>query len=107
MALAGAGAMPSTRSTDVLSLATLGDGLPGMAYRRRDAPPGTMVLVSGGCPALTGYRPEHFSESQTVSYADLSRPPDRERVRRTIAAALEPGEPFEVAYRLQTAAGEK
>jgi PAS domain S-box-containing protein len=97
--------MSPARSTDPLSLASLVDGLPGMAYRRRDDAPGWMLFVSEGCTALTGYRPEDFIDARTVSYADLIHPADRERVRRDIAAALERRAPFEVTYRLRTAAG--
>jgi two-component system, cell cycle sensor histidine kinase and response regulator CckA len=89
------------------SLATLLAHLPGMAYRCVNDAHWTMLVVSAGCRALTGYDPEELVGNRRVSYEELIVPEDRAAVRAETESALAGGRPFELTYRLATAAGER
>jgi len=61
-------------------LSTLMANLPGMAYRCRNDADWTMLFVSQGCQALTGYPREDLIGNKRISYADLIHPDDRDHV---------------------------
>ncbi len=86
-------------------LSALIDNLPGMAYRRRGEPDGTMEYVSEGSVDLTGYPPRDLVESRRPAYDDVIHPDDRERVRDTVRRAVAERRPFQVTYRIVTASG--
>lgn len=88
-------------------LATLMRNLPGMAYRCLNDCDWTMEFVSEGCLALTGYEPSSLIAKNPVSYASLIHADDRDKVWSQIQPALAERHPFEVEYRLHTAAGEE
>ncbi len=88
-------------------LATLMANLPGMAYRCRNDPDWTMEFVSEGCHALTGHAAAELLGNQTVSYASLIHPADREHVWRAVQEAVRDQRPFELTYRIRTAGGEE
>lgn len=71
------------------ALATLMDNLPGMAYRCRNDQNWTMEFVSEGAFDLTGYAPSELVDNREVSYAELIRAEDRERVQLEVQAALQ------------------
>ncbi len=82
------------------------DNVPAMAYRCRNDPSWTMDWVSQGCLPLTGYEPEDLLLNRRVAYGNLIHPDDRGMVWDTVEQALARREPFELVYRIRTAAGE-
>jgi diguanylate cyclase (GGDEF)-like protein/PAS domain S-box-containing protein len=76
-----------------------------MIYRCRIDAIWTMEFVSDGCHKLTGYRPDELVFNNRVSYDQITLPEDRARVSRTIHAALEANETFDVEYRIHRADG--
>ncbi len=86
-------------------LATLMHNLPGMAYRCRNDQDWTMLFVSEGCRALTGYRVEDLLDNREISYAALIHPEDREYAWQQVQIALGLKRPFQLEYRIRTATG--
>ncbi|MBE9226841.1 AAA family ATPase [Phormidium sp. LEGE 05292] len=87
------------------ALSTLIKNLPGIAYRNRYDKNWTMEFVSEGCFELTGYHPEDLIENHTLSYKEMTHPEDRISVRWKIETAIALHQPFEIVYRIITAAG--
>ena len=79
--------------------------LPGMAYQCCVDPEWTMLSVSDGCRALTGYEPSDLVGNRVVSYGSLILEDDREMVFAAIREAIERGQPFRLAYRIRHASG--
>ncbi len=104
--LAEAAATDTAAPLDVTRLlTTITDNLVGMIYRCRIDAIWTMEFVSEGCHKLTGYRPDELVFNNRVSYDQMTLPEDREHVSRTIRAALEANESFDVEYRIRRADG--
>lgn len=89
------------------TLATLMSNLRGMAYRCRSEQGWTMEFVSEGCFELTGYRPSDLVQSKKVVYAQLIHPEDREPVWNEVQEAIKQNRPFQLVYRISTAAGDE
>ena len=89
------------------TLLTLLGNLPGMAYRGLNDQERTMQFVSEGCLELTGYLPAQLLGNANLTYMGLIHPDDRESVWQKIQTALQAGQPFQIIYRLTTAAGEE
>ena len=87
-----------------LQLATLFRNLPGMAYRRNQAPDTSMAFVSEGCQALSGFPRQMFADGEK-EWLQLVHPDDKERVKASIQGALSAGEAFEIEYRITDADG--
>jgi two-component system cell cycle sensor histidine kinase/response regulator CckA len=87
------------------TLATLISNLPGMVYRCKNGPPGTMMFMSDGCLALTGRTPEDFIRDASVTYRGMILPEDREMVRELIDRAIAERRQYEITYRICTADG--
>lgn len=87
-------------------LDTLVNNLEGMAYRTLNDAHWTMVFVSRGCEALTGYSPARLLDKNDISWEQITHPDDRARVRTTITAAINSGQRFAVEYRITTLSGE-
>ncbi|AOY89345.1 diguanylate cyclase [Marinobacter salinus] len=81
-------------------LRVLMDNLPGMAYRCRYDEQWTMLFVSEGCTALTGYEPYELTNNRWVSFADLLDEDNNTRLSREVKAALDKGESYSVEYAL-------
>ena len=88
-------------------LATLMRNLPGMAYRCENDRDWTMRFVSAGARALTGYAPEELVDNRRTSFGALIHPDDREKVWTDVQDALAARSPFQIEYRIRTAAGEE
>ncbi|MGE5466025.1 MAG: putative bifunctional diguanylate cyclase/phosphodiesterase [Ignavibacteria bacterium] len=86
-------------------LDTLVNNLDGMAYRCRNDAHWTMLFVSHGCRALTGYAPEDVIDNARVSWESLTFADDRMRVRAEIGPALSAGQRFRLEYRIVAADG--
>ncbi|MGJ7461684.1 EAL domain-containing protein [Halomonas sp. MA07-2] len=87
-------------------LDTLLNHLPGMAYRCQNDHDWTMLVISQGALALTGYAPDALLHNRVVSYASLIYPPDQQKVVDAVASAVAQQTPFRVIYRLRTANGQ-
>ena len=86
-------------------LSTLMGNLPGMAYRCLNNTKWTMLFVSEGCLALTGYRSEDLIGDMRINFAELIHPEDRQFVWERIQAAAVENRTFEIVFRLITASG--
>ncbi len=87
-------------------MSTLMSNLPGMAYRCRNDDERTMLFISDGCLALTGYHPVDLINNRHVAYGTLIHPDDREEVIKQISHALLMRCSFQITYRIKTATGE-
>ena len=87
-------------------LSTLISNLPGMVYRARNETGWPMEFVSDGVEELVGYTPEAI-ESDEVMWRSLINNDDAERITPMVEASIGADEPFEVSYRVTTAAGER
>lgn len=87
-------------------LDTLINNLDGMAYRCHNDAAWTMLFVSQGCFALTGYRPQDLLLHGSVTWEQITWPADRANVRASIERALLAGERFAVEYRIVTRSGD-
>ena len=70
----------SLQQASYRSLESLANHLPGMVYRCRNNKNWTMEYVSQGCYKLTGYRQPELINNETIAYADLIHPEDRQMV---------------------------
>lgn len=86
-------------------ISTLISNLPGMVYRCLKDTSCRMVFISEGCKQLTGYDPEDLLNGD-IQYTLLIHPEDRERVQTELQQALDKREPYELSYRIITAANE-
>lgn len=86
-------------------LDTLVNNLDGMAYRCRHDENWTMIFVSEGCTALTGYTPSDLVEGGCISWEVLTHAEDRQRVRDSIDEAARTGRRFAQQYRINTRSG--
>ncbi|MCP4579453.1 MAG: PAS domain S-box protein [Deltaproteobacteria bacterium] len=86
---------------------TLLSNLQGVAYRCLDDSNWTMLFLSEGCGALTGYDPVDFIQHKTVSFNELIHPDDREHVWNEIQQAIGRSMPYKLSYRIRTASGEE
>ncbi|MFZ2297204.1 MAG: diguanylate cyclase, partial [Aquabacterium sp.] len=101
---------PSLLSSEVLDRArvldTLVNNLDGMAFRCGHDAAWTMIFVSEGCTALTGYTPSELVASARTSWEALTYPDDRARVRAAIDEAVRCGRRFAQQYRITTRDGD-
>ena len=86
-------------------LSTLMGNLPGMAYRCQNDHDWTMSFVSQGCEELTGYPPADLLGNQRVTYASLIVAEDQEPVWNEVQKAVAEKRPFQLSYRIRSAAG--
>ncbi len=59
--------------------------LPGLAYRCKYDPYGTMQIVSYGCFALTGYQPDSFINNRDLAFNDIINPEHKDILWRVAA----------------------
>jgi PAS domain-containing protein len=86
---------------------TLMDNLPGMVYRCRNDPRWTVEFISEGCLSLTGYDPSDFIGGSLVSLLTMIHEDDRQMVSTEVQAAVAETRPFQLEYRIVTAAGDE
>lgn len=94
--------MESERSKTLLI-----SNLPGLAYRCKYDQDGTMLVVSHGCYALTGYLPESFINNKDLSFNDIINPEHRSMLWREWERAVPRRIPYRCEYEITTAQGEK
>jgi PAS domain S-box-containing protein len=81
------------------------DNLPGMAYRCLLNSNWTMLFVSEGCSALTGYHSDEIVNNLRVSFGSLIRREDQDRILKEVQSAADRGQSFELEYCIQTRDG--
>lgn len=79
--------------------------LPGLAYRCLNDADWTMLFVSEGCFALTGYPPESLLHNRDLSFNDLISPEYRDGLRNEWDRILALKVPFRHEYEIITAGG--
>jgi two-component system cell cycle sensor histidine kinase/response regulator CckA len=85
-------------------LSSLLHALPGMAYRCRFEDQLSVIFVSEGVLALTGYEADELISGR-IHFRDLIHPADVETARMATRRALQARDDVEVEYRIRTAAG--
>ena len=85
---------------------TLLNNLEGMAYRCRFDAQWSMVFVSQGSLALTGYAPDALCGNAVVSWESITHVHDRARVRAVVEEAVQNGQRFSVEYHITTRDGQ-
>ncbi|MDS0220900.1 PAS domain S-box protein [Haloarcula sp. S1AR25-5A] len=86
-------------------LSTLISNLPGLVYRARNETDWPMTFVSDGAMDLVGYRSEAIERGE-VSWGNLIKDAETERLWETVQTCIAANEPFEVTYQIETADGE-
>lgn len=84
---------------------TLLDHLDGMLYYCMFDQNWTMLYVSPGCTALTGYLPTDFLNNKKINCELLTYPEDRELVRGVILQAVQTLQKYQIEYRIVCADG--
>ncbi|MBI3994846.1 MAG: PAS domain S-box protein [Nitrospirae bacterium] len=87
------------------ALSTLISNLPGMVYRCRNDKDWTVEFASVGCLHLTGYAPSDLMERRVFYGQQIIHPDDQEPVWQDVQAAVRERKPFQLVYRIRTAAG--
>ena len=87
-------------------LSTLMAGLPGMVFRCRNDKNWTMLFVSKGCLALTGYTEEELIHTHVLSYARIIHPEDRRLVLNLVNKNIDSKEHYNISYRIITKTGQ-
>ena len=82
------------------------NGFPGMVYRCRGDASQTMEYLSRGSRELTGCEPAELATGNTA-YAALIHADDRESIAQAIQESVRERRPYDVQYRIRTAAGEE
>ena len=85
---------------------TMVNDLPGFVYRCRNDPDWTMLFVSNGCEAVTGYPPGDLLENSRLAYASLIRSDYRAFVWQSVQEALQRRTAYEYEYPILVASGE-
>jgi PAS domain S-box-containing protein len=78
--------------------------LPGVVYRCRNDADWSMMYMSSGVEALTGYPPHELVDNRTRTFASLIHPDDLPATY-AVAEALANQLPFELTYRIRHAQG--
>jgi diguanylate cyclase (GGDEF)-like protein/PAS domain S-box-containing protein len=73
----------------------------GMIYRCSIDKHWTMLLLSDGCKAMTGYLADDICNNRVISYEELTEPDDRESIRNTLNAAIVDQAPYTLEYRIR------
>ena len=89
------------------TLSVLMSNLPGMAYRCLNDKTYTMMFVSKGCKALTGYEEKELIYNNTISYSELVHKDFSADLWSNIQGALDKGEQFEAEYKIVTKEGKE
>ncbi len=88
------------------TLSTLLSNLPGMAYRCQFDLTWTMLFVSQGSVAITGYEPHELIGNKSISYESVIYPADRMTVFETITRCVKSDQPFNLSYRIVHKSGD-
>ncbi len=86
--------------------ATLIANLPGFVYRCQNDRDWTMVYISDGCLAVTGYRPDELIDNRSIAFNDIIRPDYRSALWDKWQETLDRRGVFEEEYPIITKTGE-
>jgi len=89
-----------------LALANLVSNLPGLIYRCALDKDYTMEYISEACLRITGYSPQDFISTRTISFNDLILQEYRAPIWDRWQKVLKEGSIFEDEYPIKTASGE-
>ena len=81
-------------------LSTLVSNLPGMVYRCANDPGWTMIYVSSGCKALTGYSKAALENNFMVAYGEIIHGEDQAQVWNQVQDSIKKQTSFELVYRI-------
>jgi PAS domain S-box-containing protein len=87
-------------------LGSLTCNVPGAIYRCTLDSDWTMHLIGDEIERITGYPAADFIESRRRTFMSLVHPRDRRRVEREVWVAVAADRPYELEYRVRTAAGD-
>ena len=87
-------------------LASLTRNVPGAVYRCNLDSDWTMHLIGDEIERITGYPAADFIENRCRTYMSLVHPHDQRRVEREVWVAVAANRPYELEYRIRTAAGD-
>ena len=87
-------------------LSNLISNLPGAVYRCWNDEDWTMLFMSDGIRALTGYSAQSFLENRISLARDVMHPEERERIWREVQEGLARDGSFQLTYRILTSEGE-
>ena len=87
-------------------LASLTRNVPGAIYRCTLDSDWTMHLIGDEIERITGYPAADFIENRRRTYMSLVHPRDHRRVEREVWVAVAADRPYELEYRVRTAAGD-
>ena len=85
---------------------TLISNLPGFAYRCANDSQWTMLFISDGCKAITGYLPTDFLHNNKIAFNDIIHPDYRDLLWQKWQQALSDKIAFRFEYPIITAGGE-
>lgn len=86
-------------------LDTLIQNLPGMVYRSRGSDIWSFDFVSDKCVQITGYKSSDIVNNRNISYYKLINSEDFKKIFPQVQKAVEEKKPFQLIYRIKTAAG--
>lgn len=78
------------------------NNLPGMVFRCQNNRLWSMLYISMGAQAVTGYSPEDLVNGNVIDYASIIVEDDHERVWQEIHSALKHHQQYETEYRINT-----
>jgi PAS domain S-box-containing protein len=81
--------------------------LPGLAYRGKYDKDRTMLLVSEGCRALTGYEPQSFTDNKDLVFGDIIDAKYKEQLWARLKSAVINKRPYSCEYEITAASGER
>lgn len=92
--------MPLSNAIELLN------NLPGLLYKCKNDEHWTILYISNGCESLTGYSREALMHNNSVSFAMMIHPEDRQSLTELVNKAIADHKPFNCEYRITTAQGE-
>lgn len=92
--------------TDVAAMDVLAQSMPTTLYRCLLDEHWTMLSMTAGVEALTGYPAEAFIRNGRMSFASVVHPDDAASVQETVRAAVARQEPFVLQFRVLTRDGD-
>jgi two-component system sensor histidine kinase/response regulator len=84
---------------------SLVSNIPGVVYRCAFDDNLTIFYITDAIETLTGYHPDHFVQSKSVSLKEIIHPEDLERVMEDLRNEIGHGRHFALEYRIITRAG--
>lgn len=83
------------------------NSLNGFVYRCRNDRQWSMIYITEGVEAITGYPAQAFLSGIEINLGELIHPDDAERVWNSVEEALVDDREFEIGYRIRTRSGEE